>query len=203
VPLSVVVLIALFALQPQGSARIGKLFGPVMTVWFVTIGVLGCRRHGLRIPVCWRRSIRATALAYLFTHGLTGFLVLGACFCAPPAPRRSTPTWAISAPADPARLVRLVLPTLLLNYAGQAALVVGAAFRGRQSVLRAVPGGPAGAAGRARHRRDDHRQPGDHQRHLLDDAPGDPARPCARACTSRRPRRRATARSMSASSIGC
>src|ERR1039458_4307122 len=41
VPLSVTVLVALFALQPQGSARIGRLFGPVMTVWFITIGVLG------------------------------------------------------------------------------------------------------------------------------------------------------------------
>src|SRR5664280_583163 len=41
VPLSVTVLVALFALQPQGSARIGKLFGPIMTVWFITIGVLG------------------------------------------------------------------------------------------------------------------------------------------------------------------
>src|SRR5262249_22443383 len=40
-PLSVVVLIALFALQPQGTARIGRLFGPIMTVWFVIIGVLG------------------------------------------------------------------------------------------------------------------------------------------------------------------
>ena len=40
-PLSVVVLIALFALQPQGTARIGRLFGPVMTLWFATIGVLG------------------------------------------------------------------------------------------------------------------------------------------------------------------
>jgi KUP system potassium uptake protein len=41
VPLSVAVLVGIFALQPQGSARIGKLFGPVMTVWFIVIGVLG------------------------------------------------------------------------------------------------------------------------------------------------------------------
>src|SRR5580700_11371429 len=41
VPLSIVVLVGLFALQPQGSARIGKLFGPIMTVWFIVIGVLG------------------------------------------------------------------------------------------------------------------------------------------------------------------
>ena len=40
-PLSVVVLLGVFGLQPQGSARIGKLFGPIMTLWFVTIGVLG------------------------------------------------------------------------------------------------------------------------------------------------------------------
>src|SRR6201993_750747 len=40
-PLSVVVLIAVFALQPQGTARIGALFGPIMTIWFVAIGVLG------------------------------------------------------------------------------------------------------------------------------------------------------------------
>src|SRR5215469_11791342 len=40
-PLSVVVLIAVFGLQPQGTGRIGRLFGPVMTLWFVTIGVLG------------------------------------------------------------------------------------------------------------------------------------------------------------------
>src|SRR5271163_3464929 len=41
VPLSIVILVALFALQPQGSARIGKLFGPIMTVWFIVIGALG------------------------------------------------------------------------------------------------------------------------------------------------------------------
>src|SRR5271165_5264078 len=41
VPLSVVVLAGVFGLQPQGSARIGKLFGPIMTIWFIPIGVLG------------------------------------------------------------------------------------------------------------------------------------------------------------------
>ena len=40
-PLSVAVLVAVFALQPQGTARIGALFGPIMTIWFITIGVLG------------------------------------------------------------------------------------------------------------------------------------------------------------------
>src|SRR6516225_8582496 len=40
-PMSVVILVLLFALQPQGTARIGRLFGPVMTLWFATIGALG------------------------------------------------------------------------------------------------------------------------------------------------------------------
>src|SRR3984957_3044290 len=124
VTLSVAVLVAIFALQPQGSARIGKLFGPIMTVWFVTIGVLGLGgiigHPGVLVALDPRYGF-----AYLFTHGFTGFLVLGAVFlCATGAealyadmghfgPRPIRFTW-----------YGLVLPMLLLNYAGQAAAVV-------------------------------------------------------------------------------
>jgi KUP system potassium uptake protein len=124
VPLSVAVLLVVFALQPLGSARIGKLFGPIMTVWFVTIGVLGLggvvSHPGVLVALDPRYGF-----AYLFTHGLTGFLVLGAVFlCA---------TGAEALYADmghfgprPIRIgwYGLVLPTLLMNYAGQAAVVV-------------------------------------------------------------------------------
>jgi len=124
VPLSVAVLIGIFALQPQGSARIGKLFGPVMTVWFIVIGVLGfggvMSHPGVLVALDPRYGF-----AYLFSHGFTGFLVLGAVFlCA---------TGAEALYADmghfgprPIRLTwySLVLPMLLLNYAGQAAVVV-------------------------------------------------------------------------------
>jgi len=124
VMLSVAVLVAIFALQPQGSARIGKLFGPIMSVWFVTIGVLGfggiIEHPGVLVALDPRYGF-----AYLFTHGFTGFLVLGAVFlCATGAealyadmghfgPRPIRFTW-----------YGLVLPMLLLNYAGQAAAVV-------------------------------------------------------------------------------
>ena len=78
-PLSVVVLIALFALQPQGTSRIGRMFGPIMTVWFVTIGVLGvigiARHPGVLAALDPRYG-----LGYLFGHGWTGFLVLGGVF---------------------------------------------------------------------------------------------------------------------------
>ena len=124
VPLSVTVLVALFALQPQGSARIGKLFGPIMTVWFVTIGVLGLggvvNHPGVLVALDPRYG-----LVYLFTHGFTGFVVLGAVFlCA---------TGAEALYADmghfgprPIRFAwySLVLPMLLLNYSGQTAAVV-------------------------------------------------------------------------------
>jgi KUP system potassium uptake protein len=118
-PLSVLVLIGVFGLQPQGSGRIGKLFGPIMTVWFVTIGLLGI--HGiLRHPGVLAAIDPRYGLGYLFTHGMTGFLVLGGVFlCA---------TGAEALYADmghfgpfPIRVAwyGLVLPTLLLNYAGQ------------------------------------------------------------------------------------
>jgi KUP system potassium uptake protein len=126
-PLSVVVLIAVFGLQPHGSARIGKLFGPVMTVWFVTIGVLGLSGI-LRHPGVLTAVDPRYGLAYLFGHGMTGFLVLGGVFlCA---------TGAEALYADmghfgprPIRFAwyGLVLPTLLLNYAGQTAIVVDGA----------------------------------------------------------------------------
>jgi KUP system potassium uptake protein len=124
VALSALVLIGLFALQPQGSDRIGKLFGPIMTLWFVTIGALGIsgiiRHPGVLVALDPRYGF-----GYLFSHGFTGFLVLGAVFlCA---------TGAEALYADmghfgvrPIRFAwyGLVLPCLLLNYAGQTAIVV-------------------------------------------------------------------------------
>jgi KUP system potassium uptake protein len=124
VGLSALILVGLFALQSQGTDRIGKLFGPIMTVWFITIGVLGLggvlTHPGVLVALDPRYG-----LSYLFGHGFTGFLVLGAVFlCA---------TGAEALYADmghfgprPIRFAwyGLVLPTLVLNYAGQTAMVV-------------------------------------------------------------------------------
>jgi KUP system potassium uptake protein len=129
-PLSVVVLVGLFALQPQGTGRIGALFGPIMTIWFVTIGLLGVAGI-LRNPAVLAALDPRVGLAYLFGHGFTGFLVLGGVFlCA---------TGAEALYADmghfgprPIRLswYGLVLPTLVLNYAGQAAVLATGASTG-------------------------------------------------------------------------
>jgi KUP system potassium uptake protein len=123
-PLSVVVLVAVFALQPQGTARIGALFGPIMTVWFVTIGLLGIKGIAEHPGVLAGLDPRV-GLAYLFGHGFTGFLVLGGVFlCATGAEALYADMGHFG--AKPIRLTwyGLVLPTLLLNYAGQTAVLV-------------------------------------------------------------------------------
>jgi KUP system potassium uptake protein len=124
-PLSVVVLLGLFALQPQGTARIGALFGPIMAVWFVTIGLLGISGIAEHPGVLAALDPRI-GLTYLFSHGFTGFLVLGGVFlCATGAEALYADMGHFG--AMPIRLswYGLVLPTLVLNYAGQTAVLVG------------------------------------------------------------------------------
>jgi KUP system potassium uptake protein len=126
-PLAVLVLLALFILQHKGTAVIGGLFGPVMVVWFLTIGALGAISV-LTHPEILLAVDPRYGLRYLATHGFTGFTVLGAVFL--------SATGAEALYADMghfgARPIRfswysIVLPMLLLNYAGQAALVVAGA----------------------------------------------------------------------------
>ena len=123
-PASVTILLALFVVQRFGTARIGVAFGPVMATWFVVIALLGIggiARH----PAVLLAIDPRDGLAFLFSSGMTGFLVLGGVFLCV--------TGAEALYADmghfgrrPIRLAwsAIVLPALLLNYAGQAALVV-------------------------------------------------------------------------------
>src|SRR3974390_2597518 len=123
-PLSVVVLIAVFALQPQGTARLGALFGPIMTIWFVAIGVLGVGGI-ISNPTVLAALNPLVGLSYLVGHGFTGFLVLGGVFlCATGAEALYADMGHFG--ARPIRLTwyGLVLPTLVLNYAGQTAILV-------------------------------------------------------------------------------
>jgi KUP system potassium uptake protein len=124
VALASLILIGLFALQRQGSDRIGKLFGPIMTLWFVTIGALGLAGI-VTHPGVLVALDPLYGFGYLFSHGFTGFLVLGAVFlCATGAEALYADMGHFG--AKPIRLAwyGLVLPCLLLNYAGQTAIVV-------------------------------------------------------------------------------
>ncbi len=124
VPAAVAILIALFAIQSQGTAAIGHFFGPVMLVWFATIalmGIWGIVQH----PTVFAALNPLYGLSYLFSHGANGFWVLGAVFLCV--------TGAEALYADMGHFGRgpiklawfaIVFPSLILNYAGQAALVL-------------------------------------------------------------------------------
>jgi KUP system potassium uptake protein len=126
-PASVLILVALFLFQPQGTARIGRAFGPIMLIWFVTIallGVWGIVQH----PSVLLALNPIDGLSFLFSSGMTGFLVLGGVFlCVTGAEALYADMGHFG--ARPIRLAwsALVFPSLVLNYAGQAALVLNGA----------------------------------------------------------------------------
>jgi KUP system potassium uptake protein len=123
-PAAVVILIALFAIQPLGTARIGTAFGPIMALWFLVMAVLGLWGIVQHPTVLLAIDPRA-GFTYLHTGGLTGFLVLGGVFlCVTGAEALYADMGHFG--ARPIRLAwsALVFPSLILNYAGQAALVL-------------------------------------------------------------------------------
>jgi KUP system potassium uptake protein len=126
-PTSVLILLALFFIQAQGTARIGRAFGPIMLIWFVTIallGIWGIAQH----PSVLLAINPLYGLSYLFSGGMSGFLVLGGVFlCVTGAEALYADMGQFG--AQPIRLAwsALVFPSLVLNYAGQAALVLGGA----------------------------------------------------------------------------
>ena len=78
-PAAVAILLALFAVQPQGTARIGRAFGPIMALWFAALallGVWGIARH----PAVLYAIDPRHGLGYLLSSGGSGFLVLGGVF---------------------------------------------------------------------------------------------------------------------------
>src|SRR5882762_6104723 len=123
-PSTVVVLGALFALQPQGTTRIGRAFGPVMALWFAAMALLGL--WGLvRHPSVLYALNPLVGLDFLLHSGATGFLVLGGVFlCVTGAEALYADMGHFG--AGPIKLAwsAIVFPSLILNYAGQAAIAV-------------------------------------------------------------------------------
>jgi KUP system potassium uptake protein len=114
--------------QQQGTARIGRLFGPVMLMWFVIIALLGLWGIALHPTVLWALN-PAVGLHYLFSGGgVTTLLVVGGVFlCAAGAEALYADLGHFG--RVPIRLAWscLVFPALVLNYAGQAAYVLAGA----------------------------------------------------------------------------
>jgi KUP system potassium uptake protein len=127
VPLAVLILLALFAFQRQGTARIGGLFGPIMVFWFSVIALLGI--YGITLhPAVLAALDPLYGLRYLLSGGATAFAVLGGVFlCVTGAEALYADMGHFGARPIRAAWALLVLPSLVLSYAGQAALVLSGA----------------------------------------------------------------------------
>jgi KUP system potassium uptake protein len=124
VPITVVILIVLFAVQSRGTARVAAFFGPVMVVWFLVIAVAAIPPI-IKQPEVLLAFNPYLAVSFLLHHGIVGLFTLGAVFLA------VTGAEALYAdlghfgkkPIQTAWLF-IVLPSLALNYLGQGALVI-------------------------------------------------------------------------------
>jgi KUP system potassium uptake protein len=138
-PAAVVVLLALFAIQPLGTARIGQLFGPVMTVWFVVIGLLGAWGV-IQHPAVLAGLDPRYAIHALANGGTAGFMVLGGVFlCVTGAEALYADMGHVGARPIRFAWFGLVLPTLVLNYAGQAGLLLDGSPVGNNIFYRLCP----------------------------------------------------------------
>ncbi len=124
VPLTVLILVALFAVQSRGTARVAAFFGPIMRIWFAVLAIAAVPQI-LRGPEVLLALNPLHAVSFMIHHGVIGFVTLGAVFLA------VTGAEALYAdlghfgkrPIQTAWLF-IVLPSLALNYMGQGALVI-------------------------------------------------------------------------------
>lgn len=123
-PISVAILVGLFAIQARGTAKVGALFGPIMITYFTTLAVLGLIKIVEMPQILWALS-PTNAVSFFMDDPLRGFLALGSVVLAV--------TGAEALYADmghfgrrPIRLswLWIVLPGLMLNYLGQGAMIM-------------------------------------------------------------------------------
>lgn len=124
IPITIGIILALFYFQKHGTGGLGKVFGPITTVWFLTLGVLGINQI-MGYPQVFHALNPMYGIDFFIRNGLTGFLVLGSVFL--------VVTGGEALYADighfglfPIRITwfGIVLPCLLLNYFGQGALLL-------------------------------------------------------------------------------
>jgi len=139
VPVTLAVLAVLFAIQKRGTARVGRLFGPVMITWFVVIGATGLiaiARH----PTVLAAMDPRYGISLLITHSVISLAIIGAVFLA------LTGGEALYADMGhfgktPVRIAwfALVWPALVLNYFGQGALLLERGALVPQTLYSMVP----------------------------------------------------------------
>ena len=139
VPISIVILVAVFAIQRYGTDRVGGFFGPIMVIWFATLAGLGIASIA-KAPIVLAAVNPVYAVEFFHHNGWHGFGVLGGVFLAV--------TGAEALYADmghfgkrPIRMAWFVfvLPALLLNYFGQGSLVLRNADAAEQPFFLLAP----------------------------------------------------------------
>ncbi len=139
VPLTVFILVVLFSVQSSGTARVASAFGPVMIVWFSSLAAMGLV-HISDDPSVLAAINPAYGIQFLLSHGTVGMVTLGAVFLAV--------TGGEALYADLGHFGRkpiqagwlfFVLPSLLINYFGQGALVLSNPAAIENSFYRMVP----------------------------------------------------------------
>jgi KUP system potassium uptake protein len=124
VPLTVAILLVLFAIQNRGTAFIGRIFGPIMLIWFVVIGILGILGIA-KAPAILAALSPVPAITYLWNAGPLAFTVIGGTFLAVTGGEAFYADMGHFGPF-PIRLAwfGVALPALTLNYFGQGGLLL-------------------------------------------------------------------------------
>ncbi len=124
-PVAILIIVLLFTVQSRGTAKVAAFFGPIMVLWFATLGALGIY-HIADDPEIFKAFNPFEAAWFLANHGMVGLVVLGSVFlCVTGAEAlyadmghfgRSPIRWA---------WMVYVFPMLALNYLGQGAMILG------------------------------------------------------------------------------
>jgi KUP system potassium uptake protein len=140
VPLTVVILLLLFAFQRNGTESVAKLFGPIMLVWFLTLAITGIFQI-VRHPSVFAAINPLHAVHFLASHGVESLIILGSIFL--------VATGAEALYADLGHFGRrpialawhwVVFPSLFLNYLGQGALALRDPATHESPLFHMVPG---------------------------------------------------------------
>ncbi len=139
VPITAVILVLLFLVQRRGTEGIGFVFGPVMTIWFVTIAVLGVRQI-VHQPVVLTAIDPRCAMAFIGARPREAFTVLGAVIlCIAGAEALYADMGHFGRRPIALAWFGLVLPSLLLDYFGQGAFLLGGGSPGSSIFYATVP----------------------------------------------------------------
>lgn len=143
IPLTVIILVGLFSIQSRGTSTVGVVFGPIMALWFLTIGSLGVY-HAVKNPEVFHALSPVYAVAFFLHHGKHAFMVLGSVVLA------VTGGEALYADMGhfgkkPIRAAWLfmVLPCLVLAYFGQGAILLRNGEAAASPFFAMSPGGKA------------------------------------------------------------